>query len=136
KEAIGWNKPQANEVATAEADLHVARAIAAPPFEPPTTAAPAAEAAAPPLIDAKPPTFAERVEPLLARLRQLGVVAYDLELFGDSGKFYRFHCEMPIGVDAHVTQQFEAVAADPQESVAQVVSQVSQWQSNRQRAGL
>jgi hypothetical protein len=80
-------------------------------------------------------TFAQHVEPLLAQLRQLGVVEYALERWGDGGKLYRFHCEMPLGVEGALTQQFEAVADDPQRSVEQVVAQVSQWQLS-QRVGM
>jgi hypothetical protein len=134
KEATGWAEPPAPVATTAPAAAHDS---AAPSFTPTiTAAASAAPVQASPLPAPKAPTFAERVEPLLARLRQLGVVAYDLELFGNSGNLYRFHCEMPLGVDAHVTQQFEAVAADPQESVAEVVAQISQSQVDRGRAGL
>jgi hypothetical protein len=90
----------------------------------------------PPLVAAAAPTFAQRVEPLLAQLRHFGVVAYDLEPWGNSGKLYRFHCEMPLGASAQLTQQFEAVAEDPQATVEQVVAQVARWQSETQRAGM
>jgi hypothetical protein len=133
KETIGWDTPSAPIAATAATD---SRDSVAPVFSPTPSATSSAPVQSPALLAPKAPTFAERVEPLLARLRQLGVVAYDLELFGSSGKLYRFHCEMPIGVDAHMTQQFEAVAANPHESVEQVVAQVSQWQIDRQRAGM
>jgi hypothetical protein len=86
-------------------------------------------------LPAKPPTFAEQVEPLLNRLRQLGVVEYALERWGDGGKLYRFRCEMPLSAVADMTQQFEAVADDPQTTVEQVVAEVSQWQLS-QHSGL
>jgi hypothetical protein len=91
---------------------------------------------APALTAAGTPTFEERVAPLLARLRELGVVEYALERWGDSGTLYRFHCEMPLAASAQMTQQFEAVADDPQQSVAQVVAQVSEWQVAQQRGGM
>ena len=124
KGAVGWDKqaarPAEPQTQTGEAP---SAPIAAPPVAPPLTATP------------KPPTFAERVEPLLAELRQLGVAEYALERWGDSGKLYRFRCEMPLRASAQLTQQFEAVAADPQLSVEQVVAEVSQWQLT-QRVGL
>jgi hypothetical protein len=96
----------------------------------------AAPVEAAPLAATKAPTLAERVEPLLAKLRQFGVVAYDLEPWGTGGKLYRFHCEMPLAESAQLTQQFEAFAEDPQATVEQVVAQVAQWQTANQRAGL
>ena len=82
-----------------------------------------------------PSTLAERVEPLLTQLRQYGVAEYALERWGGDGKLYRFHCEMPIG-GGSLTQQFEAVAANPEASVEQVVAEVSQWRTARQAGGM
>lgn len=82
-----------------------------------------------------PSTLAERVEPLLTQLRQYGVAEYALERWGGDGKLYRFHCEMPIG-GGSLTQQFEAVAANPEASVEQVVAEVSQWRVARQAGGM
>jgi hypothetical protein len=82
-----------------------------------------------------PSTLAERVEPLLTQLRQFGVAEYALERWGGDGKLYRFHCEMPIG-GGSLTQQFEAVAANPEASVEQVVAEVSQWRLARQAGGM
>ena len=65
-----------------------------------------------------------------AQLRQLGAVEYVLERWGD--RFYRFHCDMPLAGNSELTEQFEAVAADPQESIQQVVAQVASWQLARQ----
>jgi hypothetical protein len=79
----------------------------------------------------KPLSFAERVEPLLARLRQLGASEYALEHWGDGGELYRFHCEMPVAASPQLTQQFEAVAADPQATVERVVAEVASWQIAR-----
>jgi len=81
-------------------------------------------------------SLAERVEPLLARLRHLGVVGYALERWGDGGQLYRFRCEMPITASAELTQEFEAVAADPQSTVEQVVAEVANWQLVQQGGGL
>ncbi len=71
------------------------------------------------------------LEPLLVRLRQLGVVEYALERWGSAGELYRFHCEMPLGPGDGLTQEFEAVAADPRTSVEQVVTEVASWQVAR-----
>lgn len=64
----------------------------------------------------------------MAQLRAFGVAAYALERWGEGGALYRFRCEMPLSTGGELTQQFEAVAADPQSSVAQVVTEVSRWQ--------
>ena len=82
-----------------------------------------------------PPTLPERVEPFLVKLRQFGVAEYALERWGGDGKLYRFHCEMPV-IGSSLTQQFEAVAADPEASVEQVVTEVSRWQLARQASGM
>jgi hypothetical protein len=81
-------------------------------------------------------TLAERVAPLLTQLRQFGVAEYALERWGGEGKLYRFHCEMPLGGRSSLTQQFEAVTADPEASVEQVVTEVSQWRLSRQVGGM
>ena len=91
-------------------------------------------APAPPSAKA-PTTLAERVEPLLTQLRQYGVAEYALERWGGDGKLYRFHCEMPIA-GGSLTQQFEAVAANPEASVEQVVAEVAQWRTTRDAAGM
>jgi hypothetical protein len=84
---------------------------------------------------ARPLTLADRLDPLLARLRQLGAIEYALEHWGEGGKLYRFHCEMPVGATP-LTQQFEAVTADPQKSIEQVLADVSSWQLARQTSGM
>jgi hypothetical protein len=68
-------------------------------------------------------------------LRQLGAVEYALDHWGEAGNLYRFHCEMPVGA-TQLTQQFEAIAADPQNSVEQVVAEVTSWQLSRQTSGM
>lgn len=78
--------------------------------------------------------LAARLEPLLARLRELGVAGYALERWGNGGQWYRFRCEMPLAASA-ATQQFEAVAVDPQATVEQVVAEVSSWRLAQQSGG-
>lgn len=100
--------------------------------------APAFGSALPPVEapqPAPPTSLVERVEPLLQQLRQLGVAEYALERWGGEGKLYRFHCEMPIS-GGSLTQQFEAVTGDPEASVEQVVTEVSQWRLARQAGGM
>jgi hypothetical protein len=84
---------------------------------------------------ARPLTLADRLDPLLARLRRLGAIEYALEHWGEGGKLYRFHCEMPVGATP-LTQQFEAVTADPQKSIEQVLAEVSSWQLAGQTSGM
>ena len=71
------------------------------------------------------------LEPLLKQLRQLGAATYVLEPWGTGQKLFRFRCEMPIAAGDAMTQQFEAIAADPAASVQQVVAEVSTWQVAR-----
>ena len=82
-----------------------------------------------------PSTLKERLKPLLQQLKQYGVAEYALHRWGVDGKLFRFHCEMPIG-GGSLTQQFEAVAANPEASVEQVVAEVSQWRTARQAGGM
>ena len=119
KEALQWRP--------ARAPAPAARQSAAAP------AAPAwASPASPPANPAAAPSIAERVAPLLATLRQYGVAHYALERWGAGGQLYRFHCDMPLAAGDALTQQFEAVAADPHATVAEVVAEVSSWRSQRQ----
>ena len=145
KEATGWKeteaKPQPTWDFTKSAPIvGEGVAVGAEGLNPParygeTPAAPLQIGSALPLPEpapAKAPsTLAERVEPLLTQLRQYGVAEYALERWGGDGKLYRFHCEMPIA-GGSLTQQFEAVAANPEASVEQVVAEVSQWRIARQ----
>jgi hypothetical protein len=137
KDAVGWNK---SETESSEAGAKAAEApawsidapVAAPPIAPPlVTPVVATEPTA-----ARRPSFQEQVEPLLAQLRHFGVIEYALERWGDGGKLYRFRCEMPLVASDQFTQQFEAVAADPQVSVEQVVAEVSQWHLTHRSAGM
>lgn len=88
-----------------------------------------------PAAPREPSTLEERVEPWLTQLRQFGVAEYALERWGGDGKLYRFHCEMPV-IGSSLTQQFEAVAANPEASIEQVVTEVSRWRLARQASGM
>lgn len=128
KEAVGWNKTspaRATGFATRQ------QRPAAPGFD--------AAAPRPGLVGASGgqqevstanPT-AQKLEPLLARLRELGVAGYALERWGNGGQWYRFRCEMPLAATSAM-QQFEAVAVDPQATVEQVVAEVSSWRLAQQ----
>ncbi len=84
-------------------------------------------AAAPPASPTSP-----QVEPLLERLRQLGVAEYTLEKWGSADQLYRFRCKMPlVAQNEEITRQFEAVADDPFASIEQVVGEVASWQTAR-----
>jgi hypothetical protein len=87
---------------------------AAPPFDPTLTTTARA-----------PSPFEQRVAPLLAKLKQLGAVTYDLEPWGEGGRMFRFRCELALVPGGQATEQFEAVAADPQQSIELVSSQVA-----------
>lgn len=130
KRALGWNataarpgaaRPEIEYLAASPASR--SRSSAGRPA--PSLPTPPQSAAASPL------TVAEQVEPLLERLRELGVVEYVLERWGD-GRLYRFRCEMPLEASPRLTQQFEAVTDDPQQCVAQVVAQIDSWRVGRQ----
>ncbi|RIK72684.1 MAG: hypothetical protein DCC67_18940 [Planctomycetota bacterium] len=143
REAIGWNRaaaPATNqrpqfEYLTAASPAALQSTGAAPSVQ-----TPAAPAFAPPAVGqsatAPPgPSISQRVEPLLRQLRQLGVAEYVLERWGD-GRLYRFRCAMPLGEGPNLTQQFEAVAAEPEKSVEDVVQQIASWTTARRDAGL
>jgi hypothetical protein len=159
KEAAGWKEVEAPARPTWDftksapldasglADGDSASNVEAPRFGVASATAPTAAAPgpatlqigsalpAPAPVAKEPDTLAERVEPWLTQLRQFGVAEYALERWGGDGKLYRFHCEMPV-VGSSLTQQFEAVAANPESSVEQVVTEVSRWRLARQASGM
>lgn len=116
-------------------DAPIAAGAVETPNEPPT-----ARASAPPFDPDRTPTepatmpFEQRVAPLLAELKHRGVIAYDLEPWGEGGRMFRFRCEMPLLPGGQATEQFEAVAADPQQSIEQVATQVAARHAARPRA--
>jgi len=71
------------------------------------------------------------LEPLLEALRGLGAAEYELQHWGSSGRLYRFRCAMALNASDEHTQHFEAVAEDPRMSVAQVLSEATQWRHAR-----
>lgn len=73
----------------------------------------------------------QQLQPLLQRLRALGPEGYALEAWGSDGRFYRFRCEMPLGTQQGVAQQFEAIAESPAVCIQQVTAEVERWQMAR-----
>ena len=134
KEALDWDKRIGVE-AEADAPSPEIGAGAAPAF---AVERSAAVAASPVIQQAQSAEIelARRVEPLLAKLREFGVAAYALEPWGGDRRLFRFHCEMPLAGSDTITEQFEAIAADPQQSVAQVVADVANWHASRSLAAL
>jgi hypothetical protein len=148
KDAIGWDRfagppagqrPEIEYVAATQLKAPPAFPDAALPTPLPVASAAAATtqpaAAARPLANASAASIQEKVEPLLEQLRQLGVMEYVLERWGD-GSLYRFRCAMPLGAGPELTQQFEAVTADPEASVEEVVAQIASWQMARRNERL
>jgi len=61
------------------------------------------------------------------RLRRLGASYYLLETWGNQRQFYRFYCQMAVGVNSSYTRYFEAINANPLEAMADVLRQVEDW---------
>jgi hypothetical protein len=140
KEATGWDRttPSRDEAPAAEAPAFVigdhASVVEAPHFSSapaPLTSAIHAVPSSGNNAGADGLTVKPGIEPLLQRLRQLGAAHYVLEPWGVEQKLFRFRCEMPLADSDTMTQQFEAIAADPAASVEQVVAEVSSWQVAR-----
>jgi len=73
----------------------------------------------------------DRIAPLLSRLEQLGGADPKLSPWGSSGNLYRFCCRAAVGDSSSYTRHFEAVAAQPEAAVSQVVAKVEAWRSSR-----
>lgn len=131
KEATGWKEP---------APLPAKRPVAPTPvsFEQEAAAFDALPSSSPdsPSQETAPqpaavPTLAEQYKPQLVKLHEFGVVEYALTPWGGDSRLYRFRCEMPLAESGQATEQFEAVAADPQAAIEQVVADVTAWQAMR-----
>lgn len=154
KEAVAWDQwtaargesPKRAPEAAVAAPGVAGEWLEAPSFAPEVPARPAlvplrevhAAAVRPGGANPAPATAAEaiaaRVEPWLAQLRSLGVAAYALEPWGGEQRMYRFHCEMPLTPGGQATEQFEAIAAEPEATVRQVASDVASWHAARSLA--
>jgi hypothetical protein len=71
----------------------------------------------------------DRFTALQQRLRQLGVIRYNLETWGNAGRMYRFHCEALIDGRADFTQFFEATATEPLAAMSKALEQVELWRA-------
>jgi len=125
KEAVEWDR------LTMTGDSKVTPPGARVPVRTVTVSPPPAQQAE---MAPQPASLAERVEPLLAQLRNWGAEEYQLEPWGEGGCYFRFSCAMPIVEGAAATQLFEAVAADPQASIERVVADVAAWQATKMTA--
>ena len=126
KDATGWQQPYEQPQ----------EAKAAPRFGSPE--APAPQVLTEPLAEAtraqSPPASADlnqQLRPQLERLRALGPEVYTLEAWGSGGKFFRFHCEMPLGTKSGFTQEFQAVAETPAACIQQVTAEIERWKAAR-----
>jgi len=70
-----------------------------------------------------------KLQPHLSLLQKLGAEEYTLENWGGAGQLYRFRCAIVWGGSQNFTRQFEAVAADAERAVHQVVGEVTAWQN-------
>jgi hypothetical protein len=134
KEAVEWDEltarreperiPQHRASAAATATSPAPALVAA-------SSAPSPEAPALIADTAAPRSLVDRVAPLRAQLHEWGVAEYRLDLWGARQELYRFSCEMPLAPGSPATEQFEAVAADPQAAVEQVVAEVRRWKDSQ-----
>ena len=64
-------------------------------------------------------------------LKQLGAISCQLSYWGESGKMYRFSCNVPISdQNSNATRMFQSIAPDATQSMREVVQQVRQCQEN------
>jgi hypothetical protein len=68
----------------------------------------------------------DRVNEMISHLQQLGAADTKLSPWG-GGAMYRFTCRAPLANAPAMTQHFEAVAAEPEKAVADVVAKVEAW---------
>lgn len=139
KQALDWDRQVDGDgvpaTETSVSTLEIGVGDAAPAF---AGERPAPQASLPSIGPPASPEIelARRVEPLLAKLKELGVASYALEPWGGQRRLYRFHCEMPLAGNDQVTEQFEAISADAQQAVTQVVADVAQWHASRMVAAV
>jgi hypothetical protein len=129
KETIGPEQPVAEPNAQKAAPRYDIAAAQTRKNSSPIPSLPAALPKTAPKL--APEGLSEQVRPLLEKLRALGSTEYSLEPWGSEGDFFRFRCAMPlVAQDRQSSQQFEAVAATPQASIEQVVSEVAHWKTS------
>jgi len=68
-----------------------------------------------------------RLEAASAQLEQLGVRDYQVEPWGNDGRWYRCSCDAPWANAPNYSRHFEAVAEDATSAVEQVATAVGEW---------
>jgi hypothetical protein len=71
------------------------------------------------------------VEPMLAKLQQIGGADAKVVEWGSSGELYRCSCRAKSDASP-LARHFEAVAAEPVAAVEQVVAKVEAWRNQQQ----
>lgn len=123
------NPPLADECPGGRCSVEMpALASLAPPIPPERVAV---DPAAPQVAAPTESVDAAALRPLLAQLIDFGVGEYELRRWGSSGNLYRFRCAAPLAGDLQHSQQFEAIAASPTETVQQVLADVAAWRLAR-----
>jgi hypothetical protein len=69
---------------------------------------------------------------LYARLKQLGARRPQLSPWGSGGQLYRFSCQMSIAGVEDFNRHFDAIAAEPQVAVEEVIAKVEAWRNGQQ----
>jgi hypothetical protein len=71
------------------------------------------------------------MEPHYQRLAQLGADEPRLSAWGSGGKLYRFSCQAALGGNANFNRHFDAIAAEPQTAIEEVISKVEEWRKTQ-----
>lgn len=79
--------------------------------------------------------FAEQVASIEQRLQALGAAQYQLEPWGNSGRLYRFWCEVDLDGSQRRLQHWEAIDVDPVAAMRDVLGQIETWTAQRQQSG-
>ena len=123
------------QVVQAQALVPASELSMAAPFTPPALApapsrlpTPDSPSATSP-VNLSPPGPNAELQALYSRLEQLGAHDPQLAAWGSSGQLHRFCCEATLAGAANFNRHFEAVAADPQQAVEEVVAKVEAWRA-------
>jgi hypothetical protein len=60
-------------------------------------------------------------------LQHLGAIEYELEKWGNSGRLYRFSCQVAVDGTRFYRRHFEAINEDGAKAVEEVVQRVRLW---------
>jgi hypothetical protein len=105
----------------------------APRFRPPIAAIPPPTAAA---VAVRPRSPEDRLQELGVRLQRLGATYYVLESWGNDQQLYRCYCKVAAAGNVDYTHCFEAIQADPLQTMLQVVRQVETWRNDERMTKL